>query len=255
MVRFSLKTLAVVCLGALGLQAQTMHPVATAPRSGPARAGAPSSPGTSAKRDPAAVSGDVQQSQRQANAPTSSPAVAPVVSYRDGLLSVQATNSTLSSVVTAIRNKAGIEFEGMENNSERVVLSLGPAPAGEVLSAIFSGPKYDFVAIERPDSPGVVQRVIVTAKSKAGATPDAPQPQRPADADEEDTPDEQVNSNSAEPQDTPVQPAPPPQQIPQAQAQPKSPEQLLQELQQMQQQKAAPDPNNPSTAPRKQPQP
>jgi hypothetical protein len=253
MVRFSLKTLAVVCLGALGLQAQTMHPVATAPRSRPARAGAPSSPGTSAKPDPAAVSGDVQQSQRQANAPTSSPAVAPVVSYRDGLLSVQATNSTLSSVVTAIRNKAGIEFEGMENNSERVVLSLGPAPAGEVLSAIFSGPKYDFVAIERPDSPGVVQRVIVTAKSKAGATPDAPQPQRPADADDEDTPDEQVNS--AEPQDTPVQPAPPPQQIPQTQAQPKSPEQLLQELQQMQQQKAAPDPNNPSTAPRKQPQP
>jgi hypothetical protein len=253
MVRFSLKTLAVVCLGALGLQAQTMHPVVPGPRSGTARSGAPAAPGTSAKPDPAVASGDVQQSQRQANAPTSSPAVAPVVTYRDGLLSVQAMNSTLGSVVTAIRNKAGIEFEGMENNSERVVLSLGPAPAGEVLSAIFAGAKYDFVAIERPDSPGVVQRVIVTAKSKAGATPDAPQPQRPADADEEDTPDEQVNS--AEPQDTPVQqPAPPPQQVPQAQAQPKSPEQLLQELQQMQQQKAAPDPNNPSTAPRKQPQ-
>lgn len=254
MVRFSLKIVAVVCLGVLGLQAQTMHPVAPGTRSAPARSGgAPASPGTAAKPTPAA-SADVPESQRQASVPSpTAPAVAPVVTYRDGLLSVQATNSNLSSVVTAIRNKTGIEFEGMENNSERVVLSLGPAPAGEVLSAIFSGPKYDFVAIERPDSPGIVQRVIVTVKTKAGATPDAPQQPRPANADDEDTPDEQVNSGG-DPQDTPVQPAPQPQQVPQAQAQPKSPEQLLQELQQMQQQKAPADPNNPSTAPRKQPQ-
>jgi hypothetical protein len=253
MVRFSLKIVVVVCLGALGSLAQTMHPVAPGTRSAPARtAGATASPGTAAKPTPATASGDVPESQRQASVPTN-PAVAPVVTYRDGLLSVQATNSNLSSVVTAIRNKTGIEFEGMDNNSERVVLSLGPAPAGEVLSAIFSGPKYDFVAIERPDSPGIVQRVIVTVKTKAGATPDAPQPPRPANADDEDTPDEQVNSGG-DPQDTPVQPAPQPQQVPQAQQQPKSPEQLLQELQQMQQQKAPPDPNNPSTAPRKQPQ-
>jgi hypothetical protein len=257
MVRFSLKMMAVVCLGALGVQAQTMHPVAPGTRSGPARTtGATASPGTAAKPAPATASGDVPESQRQASVPSpATPAVAPVVTYHDGLLGVQATNATLSSVVTAIRNKTGIEFEGMDNNSERVVLSLGPAPAGEVLSAIFSGAKYDFVAIERPDSPGIVQRVMVTVKSKAGATPDAPQQPHPANADDEDTPDEQVNSGG-DPQDTPVQPPPvqQPQQVPQAQQQPKSPEQLLQELQQMQQQKAAPDPNNPSTAPRKQPQ-
>jgi hypothetical protein len=253
MVRFSLKIMAVVCLGALGVPAQTMHPVAPGTRSAPARAaGTPVSSGTAAKPALAIASGDVPESQRQASVPTS-PAVAPVVTYHDGLLGVQATNSTLSSVVTAIRNKTGIEFEGMDNNSERVVLSLGPAPAGEVLSAIFSGAKYDFVAIERPDSPGIVQRVMITMKSKAGASPEAPQQPHPANADDEDTPDEQVNT---EPQDTPAQPPPvqQPQQVPQAQQQPKSPEQLLQELQRMQQQKAAPDPNNPSTAPRKLPQ-
>jgi hypothetical protein len=165
---------------------------------------------------------------------------------------VQATNSSLSSVITAIRNKTGIEFEGMENVSERVVLALGPAPAGEVLSAIFAGPKYDFVAIGRPDSPGIVQRVIVTMKSKGGA--EAPQPARTAgqDADDEDTPDEQVNSGN-DPQDTPAQPPPTAaQQPPQGQQQPKSPEQLLQELQEMQKQKAPPDDQNPNQAPRKQ---
>ncbi len=111
------------------------------------------------------------------------PAAPPVVTYRDGLLTVQATNSSLSSVVTAIRNKTGIEFEGMENVSERVALSLGPAPEGEVLSALFSGPKYDFVAIGRPDSPGIVQRVIVTLKNKGGDGTQAQQQPRPAGQD------------------------------------------------------------------------
>jgi hypothetical protein len=82
------------------------------------------------------------------------------------LLTVQAVNSNLSSVVTAIRNKAGIEFEGAENVSERVALSLGPAPEGEVLAAIFAGSKYDFVAIGRPDSPAIVQKVILTVKKQ-----------------------------------------------------------------------------------------
>lgn len=242
---------AAVCLGGLHVQAQTARPSSPTPRSVPFHNGAqqPAQPATAANVPP--VGGDVPQTQRPSNI-TIGPAVAPVVTYRDGLLTVQAANSSLSSVITAIRNKTGIEFEGMENVSERVVLALGPAPAGEVLSAIFAGPKYDFVAIGRPDSPGIVQRVIVTMKSKGGA--EAPQPARPAgqDADDEDTPDEQVNSGN-DPQDTPAQPPPTAaQQPPQGQQQPKTPEQLLQELQEMQKQKAPPDDQNPNQAPRKQ---
>jgi hypothetical protein len=182
--------------------------------------------------------------------------VPPTVTYRDGLLTVQALNSELRSVVTAIRSKTGIEFEGAENISERVAISLGPAPAADVLAAIFTGSKYDFVALGRPDSPSIVQRVILTVKNQAGAPVAAQAQPRPApqgDGDEEEVPDEQVN---ADPQDTPVQPPQIPQQPPQAenqQQQPKTPEQLLQELQQMQNQKAPPDPQNPSTAPRKVP--
>ena len=68
-----------------------------------------------------------------------------------------------------------------------------------------------------------------------------------------------VELNAGEPQDAPVQPAPVPQPPPQAETpqnqQPKTPEQLLQELQQMRQQKGSPqDPtNNPFPAPRKMP--
>ena len=187
------------------------------------------------------------------------PLVPPVVTYRDGLLTVQALNSNLGSVVKAIRSKAGIEFEGAENISEPVAISLGPAPAADVLAAMFAGSRYDFVALGRPDSPSIVQRVILTVKNKPGApgTPAEAQAQsRPGqqgEGDEEETPDEQVNGG--DPQDTPVQPPQVPQQPPQPenQPQPKTPEQILQELQQMQNQKAPPDPQNPSTAPRKVP--
>src|SRR5579864_1957431 len=186
------------------------------------------------------------------------PPVAPVVTYRDGLLSVQALNSNLSSVVTAIRNKTGIEFEGAEGISERVAIALGPATEGDILAAIFAGSKYDFLAIGRADSPTIVQKVILTIKNKPGVGGVEGQQQAPAanPGEEEEVPEEQVNAG--EPQDTPVQPPvpqPPPQAENQANQQPKTPEQLLQELQQMRQQKGSPpDPtNNPYPAPRKMP--
>src|ERR1051326_7968073 len=175
------------------------------------------------------------------------------------------SNSTLSSVLNAIRNKSGIEFEGLEGAADHVALSVGPAPAGEVLASILAG-KFDFVAIGRPDDPSIVQRVILTPQGQPGgavAAQQQPQP-RPNDNGEggepDETPDEQVN---AEPQDTAVQPAPAPQQSPdpqiqpQQQQQPKSPEQLLQELQEMRkqqqmQQEGAP-PANPPQVPRKTP--
>src|SRR5215813_8200399 len=50
------------------------------------------------------------QAGAPANVPPATPVTPPVVTYRDGLLTVQATNSTLSSVLNAIRNKSGIEF-------------------------------------------------------------------------------------------------------------------------------------------------
>ncbi|MGZ4872326.1 MAG: hypothetical protein ACXVK3_10600 [Candidatus Angelobacter sp.] len=248
-------------MGALTvLQAQTMRPVMPGQR--------PASPANVAPQVPKPVTppasgapGPVgQPTQPVAQPSPMGPAVAPVVTFRDGLLTVQALNSNLSSVVTAIRNKTGIEFEGAENISERVAISMGPAPEGEVLAAIFSGSKYDFLAIGRPDSPNIVQRVILTVKNTPGAVAEAPaQPAPATQGDEEEVPEEQVNAGG-EPQDTPVQPVPVPQAAPpQAETppnqQPKSPEQLLQELQQMRRQKGSPeDPtNNPNPAPRKLP--
>jgi hypothetical protein len=207
--------------------------------------------------------GQQQPAAQAVEAPPTTPATPPEVTYRDGMLTVQAANSTLNSVVTAIRNKTGIEFEGWENVPDRVVLSLGPAPAGEVLSAIFGGSRFDFVAVGRPDSPGIVQRVILTPKNQPGAAGATTAQQRPApqnngqQAEDEDNSEDQ--GNGGDPQDVAAQPPAPPQTQPQPQPenqQPKTPDQLLQELQEMkkqqeqQQQGVTP---NPAQVPRKTP--
>src|ERR1700739_4840906 len=223
MARFFSITCGIVVLTATMtlLQAQTMRPgvvqrptppaslAPQQPQQSPNSAQAPN--GTQA---PGTITAQPAQPTVQPS-PTGTP-VAPVVTYRDGLLSVQAMNSNLSSVVTAIRNKTGIEFEGAEGISERVAIAMGPAPEGDVLAAIFAGSRYDFLAVGRPDNPDIVQKVILTVKNKPGAPGEAQaQPQPPANqGEEEETPDEQINAG--EPQDTPVQPAPVPQPPPQA---------------------------------------
>lgn len=248
-------TLSLLC--ALAAQAQT-RPVFPAPRPTPATNAAPriAQPPQPSTLPPASNPAQpVLPATRPAEVPTGPP-VPPVVSYRDGMLTVQALNSTLSSVLSAIRNKTGIEFEGAENIPERVAISMGPAPEGDVLSAILAGSRYDYLAIGRADNPAIVQRVILTMKGKPGAPAEAQAQPRPnaQQGDEEETPDETVNAGDTEQ----VQPSPVPQQQPppeaQATPQAKTPEQLLQELQEMRRQKNSPegDANTPQ-APQKQP--
>lgn len=178
------------------------------------------------------------------------PPTTPQVAYRNGQLTVRALNSTLESVLTAIRNKAGIQFEGLEGGApERVVISMGPAPEGEVLAAILGGSRFDYVAVDRPDSPGIVQRVVLSLRKAAGtAEPSRTQLPPPSmrSGEEEENTEEVAEPES--PQDMPARPplmqAQPQIQInpqpnqPQPNQQPtgpKTPEQLLEELKQMQQ--------------------
>jgi hypothetical protein len=192
--------------------------------------------------------------------------VAPQVTYHDGLLSVQTVNSTLGGVLAAIRNKTGIQFEGLEGGlSDRVALSLGPAPEGEVLAAILGGTRYDFVAIDRPDSPGIVQRVILTARAGSSPAGEGSQPAASGaigEADEEDAEDTDPEGLKT-PQDTPNRPPlvqaqqPQPQTNPQVQSNPQpqtspdpqtsqqstpTPEELFKKLQEMRQQQPLPNP-------------
>jgi len=104
--------------------------------------------------------------------PVDAPPVSPEVTFRDGMITLTAPNSSLASVLSAISSKTGIEFEGADiGAADRLALSIGPAPEADVLSAIFDGWRFDYVALGNPDSPSIVRRVILTAKGSVPATP------------------------------------------------------------------------------------
>ena len=167
------------------------------------------------------------------------------VSFQNGLLTVQAPNSTLGDIFNGIRSRAGIQFEGGQGAGDRVALTIGPAPADEVLRALLAGSRFDYVIMGDPDNPDLVQRVILTprtggpAGAVAAAMPQQARPQGSEDDDEDQPPPETVQPPP------PVQP--PPIQAPQqAGDSPKTTQQLLEELKQMQQQQQAQQPGNPN---------
>lgn len=236
---------------------------AAAPKKDPRMAGTPM-PWLPSPMGPSYPQPEVPKPMR----PADMPPVPPQVAFRNGLLTVHALNSTMSSLLSAIREKTGIQFDGAENSSERVAVSLGPAPEGDVMAGIFAGSSFDYVVLGRADSPNIVQRVILTPKGKAppsgtfaGNQPvRQPQAQAQQENEDQDTADDaSVDNADQDPQDTANQPPPPPAQPPVAQNQdqsngPKTPEQLLQELKQMQlrqQQQQGQPPPNPNSVPRK----
>jgi len=252
------------------------QPGVVAPKKDPATSGAPAASAATEPMGPPYPVPEVPKPSRPADMPPSPPQV----SFHDGMLTVHALNSTMSSVLQAIRSKTGIEFEGAGNSAERVAVNMGPAPEGDVLASIFSGSSFDYVVLGRPDSPGIVQRVILTPRAKGGAAvaggPPQPfqrQPQVQAQQQAEEDANEEATPADDDPQDSanqppPVQEPPAAQNEPQQQQQneaqqnenqqnaPKTPEQLLQELKQMQlqqqQQQGQPPPDT-NSVPRKVP--
>ncbi len=182
--------------------------------------------------------------------PEQMPPVQPRVSYRDGLLTVEAPNSSLASVITAIDNKTGIAFEGLQAASERVAVRTGPAPVGEVLTELLRGSRFDYMIIGREDNPNIVQRVVLTPRGSAAspsAVANTPQNSNQRQVEEEEVTGEPAPVQSTR-QDLQLRPPQPPlvrQQ--QSNGSARTPEQMLEEMRQQdlqrrqQQQKNKPD--------------
>ena len=172
------------------------------------------------------------------------PAVPPKVSFKDGLLTIVAENSTLGDILRAVRTQTGAAVEVPPNATERVVTHLGPGVPRDVLASLLNGSHFNYVMLGSPTNPAKVDRVILTSKSgsrvgwfgagAAGAEQSCPgscgrgRSQPTMDISEqpsEDAPETAVTAND----ENQAQP-------PNGQPQVKTPEQLLRELQQQQQQ-------------------
>lgn len=170
--------------------------------------------------------------------------VAPQVSYQNGQLTIVAPNSTLADILRAVKRQTGADIE-IPDAPERVVTHVGPGSPRDVMAELLNGSRFNYVLLGSPEDASVLTRVVLVAK-----TPDKPnnpqgqqvaaQPQQPPqevaqDANDADQPDENADDNAGEQpaveQPLPEQPAQQPDGLANG---PKTPQQLLQEMQQRQ---------------------
>jgi hypothetical protein len=186
--------------------------------------------------------------------PEKQPPTPPKVSFQDGLLTIESSNSRLGDILSSVRTKAGIQFEGMDSGVERVAAKLGPAPADEVLSSLLQGSRFDYVILGHSGDPHNVERVLLSARGMApamggNAAPTKPQPpeeEAEESATEEQPPPELPPDNQAQVPQVPPQsltPASIPAGVP-------TPEQMLERIKEQQQKNQQQGPPTPTgTAP------
>jgi hypothetical protein len=232
---------------------------------GPALLGqAPSKPALAL---PSAAAQRPASAQTSISAPKQTAATPPRVTFHDGLLSIHAENSTLGDVLKEVQSATGASIDSPGVASERVYVNLGPGLPRDILASLLNGSRYDYIMIGSQQQPNSLARVMLTMRQTSREQPASPSamarpsppPTPTPKVEENDTPDETLPDREA-PAATkpPVPPVPgqPPapnttpgatpgavqqqpgftpfgQQIAQP---PKTPEQLLRDLQQMQQQ-------------------
>jgi len=172
--------------------------------------------------------------------PQDLPPVAPTVTYRDGLLTIVAQNSTLLDILTAVRKATGAQLDAPVGAGERVATRLGPGQPRDVLTALLNGSRYDYILLSPAENPGGVRRLILRVRTGGGAvepppleTSSGPPPPAPGartllpDTSEEDAaPEETIEPAEEVPSEPQAVPAQPPEV--------KTPEQMQEELRRQQ---------------------
>lgn len=161
------------------------------------------------------------------------PAVAPEVSYQDGQLTIIAPNSTLGDILRSVHKYTSADIDIPATANERVVTRLGPGPAREVMAELLNGSHFNYILLGSPENANALMRVVLVPKTgpdtpgaEAAAKNETPQAANAVDTTDpldtaEDTPD-QGPVEAEQPTATPEQPGI------------KTPQQLLQEMQQRQ---------------------
>ena len=196
--------------------------------------------------------------------------VSPQVSFQNGQLSIVAANSTLGDILRAVRKQTGAEIEIPAAN-DRVVTHLGPGPVREVMAELLNGSRFNYVLLGSAEDSSRLTRVVLVAKTgvetggvNAQAAPPQPgmmQAGNVAQPPPEDAAPDVAEADAAEdnPDENPDQSeqAEQAEQPPASPDQPgvKTPQQMLQEMQQRQlqlqqqqpqgQQPIVPPPNRP----------
>ena len=170
----------------------------------------------------------------EALVPEQMPPLPPRVTYRNGLLTIVATNSTLSDILHDVAVRTGATVEAPANLiGQRVAARIGPAPPRDVMADLLAG--LDYIVIGASNDPGAIRNIILSPNNSSGltvgtASMPAAQAQGPtASAEElaepaEPEPAPQPAAQESKPSGEAGQSAPPV----------KTPEELLEELRKLQ---------------------
>jgi hypothetical protein len=115
-------------------------------------------PATGASQEPVAVSPP----------PTlaGTPAKAPKVTCKDDQLTISADNSTLGSVLAAVRACVGVQIDIPAGaGGGRTFEELGPGPVREVLASLLSGSGFDYVIGSSSTNPQKVESVLLMQRT------------------------------------------------------------------------------------------
>lgn len=115
------------------------------------------------------------------------------VSYQHGLLSISSDKATLSEVLHLVQVRTGADIAipaGAEQ--EKVVASIEPAPAPEVLARLLNGSRFNFLIVNSASDPRQLDKVILTPRVEMNFVPQPYQMQAQANDAVED--DSAVNS-------------------------------------------------------------
>jgi hypothetical protein len=200
--------------------------------------------------------------------PQELPPVAPTVTYRGGLLTIVAENSTLQDILTGVRKATGATVDAPAASAgERVVTHLGPGQPRDVLAALLNGSRFDYILLSSPENPGGLRRLILSPRSGSGASgsgaaaaaaPTSPpgslfsQPAHPVPAVR--TPPPEADEGESEAPEETVEPAqevaPEPEpQAPPPQPELKTPQQIQDEFLRRQQEQQQQQPQQPQQPP------
>ncbi|WP_263359357.1 hypothetical protein [Acidicapsa ligni] len=152
------------------------------------------------------------------------------VGWDGRVLSVTATNSSLLQILRDISTATGVQMDGMSKD-QRVFGNYGPAPARDVLEKLLDGSGYNVIMIGDKGQ-GEPRELVLTAKGNlpAGNPSQAQAPQQGNDEEAPEDPEPPEQPGDQPPNRRPF--TTPPQQPGSG----RTPQQVMEEMQQRQQQ-------------------
>lgn len=144
------------------------------------------------------------------------------VAYRRGLLTINATNSTLADILSAIRIQSGAAIELPPGGAQdRVFTHIGPSPIRDAIAALLNGSGFNYLIVGSTSDPSAIEKLTLMRRgslSVAAAVQPPSVPQLQIEPGETPVlynstfrpePDAAPEAGRAEPAETAIQPSSP----------------------------------------------